>query len=40
VALTTTAKPEAARYLGFLRSPTAKDIFDKYGFSYLIRPTS
>jgi molybdate transport system substrate-binding protein len=40
VALTATAKPEAARYLGFLRSQASKDIFDKYGFSYLIRPTS
>jgi molybdate transport system substrate-binding protein len=40
VALTATAKPEAAQYLAFLRSQASKDIFDKYGFSYLIRPTS
>ena len=40
VALTVTAKPEAARYLAFLRSPTAKTIFETYGFSFLIRPTS
>ncbi len=40
VALTATAKPEAAQYLSFLRSQTSKDIFEKYGFSFLIRPTS
>jgi molybdate transport system substrate-binding protein len=40
VALTATAKPEAARYLSFLRSQQAKTIFEKYGFSFLIRPTS
>jgi molybdate transport system substrate-binding protein len=40
VALTATAKPEAARYLSFLRSQVSKDIFDNYGFSYLIKPTS
>jgi len=40
VALTVTAKPDAARYIAFLRSQAAKAIFDNYGFSYLIRPTS
>ncbi|THD59999.1 MAG: molybdate ABC transporter substrate-binding protein [Bradyrhizobium sp.] len=40
VAATTTAKAEAADYLAFLRSSAAKAIFDKYGFSFLIRPTS
>ena len=40
VALTANAKPAAARYLGFLRSGAAKDVFEKYGFSFLIRPTS
>jgi molybdate transport system substrate-binding protein len=40
VALTTNAKPAAARYLDFLRSQTAKSVFETYGFSYLIRPTS
>lgn len=32
--------PNAARYLSFLRSNTAKAIFEKYGFSYLIKPVS
>ena len=40
VAATTTAKAEAADYLDFLRSSAAKTILEKYGFTYLIRPTS
>jgi molybdate transport system substrate-binding protein len=32
--------PAVARYLNFLRTPTAKTIFERYGFSYLIKPTS
>jgi molybdate transport system substrate-binding protein len=40
VAATTVAKPEASNYIAFLRSSTAKTIFEKYGFSFLIRPTS
>jgi molybdate transport system substrate-binding protein len=40
VAATTTAKPEAADYLAFLRSPAAKTIFEKYGFKFLISPTT
>ena len=40
VALTATAKPEAAQYLSFLRSQAAKSTFEKYGFTFLIRPTS
>ncbi len=40
VAATKTAKPEAAAYLAFLRSPLAKATFEKYGFTFLIRPTS
>ena len=40
VAATTTAKPEAADYLAFLRSSAAKTIFEKYGFTFLISPTS
>src|ERR1700687_5087444 len=40
VAATTTAKPEAAGYLDFLRSAAPKATFEKYGFSFLIRPTS
>ena len=34
VALTVTAKPEAAQYLAFLRSQAAKTMFENYGFSY------
>jgi molybdate transport system substrate-binding protein len=40
VALTVTAKPEAAQYLAFLRSQTAKTVFETYGFTFLVRPTS
>jgi molybdate transport system substrate-binding protein len=40
VALTATAKPEATRYLAFLRSAAAKAIFERYGFTFLVRPTS
>ena len=40
VASTATAKPEAAGYLGFLGSSAAKAIFENYGFTFLIRPTS
>jgi len=40
VALTATAKPEAAGYLDFLRSSAAKAIFEEYGFSFLIKPVS
>ena len=40
VALTTTARPAAGDYLSFLRSQAAKVIFEKYGFSFLIRPAS
>jgi molybdate transport system substrate-binding protein len=40
VALTATAKPEAAQYLNFLRSNLAKTIFETYGFSFLIKPVS
>jgi molybdate transport system substrate-binding protein len=39
-ALTANAKPEAARYLNFLRSGAAKSVFETYGFTFLIRPTS
>jgi molybdate transport system substrate-binding protein len=39
-ALTATANAAAAQYLAFLRSQGAKAIFEKYGFTYLIRPTS
>jgi molybdate transport system substrate-binding protein len=40
VVATTTAKSEAADYLAFLRSAAAKTIFEKYGFTLLIRPTT
>ena len=33
-------KASAAQYLGFLRSAAAKAIFEKYGFSFLIKPVS
>ena len=40
VAATVTAKPEASDYLAYLRSPAAKAVLEKYGFVYLIRPTT
>ena len=40
VAATVTAKPEAAAYLAFLRSGAAKAVFETYGFTFLIKPTS
>mgnify|MGYP002381961287 CR=1 FL=1 len=40
VAATTTAKPETADYLAFLRSSAARNIFEKYGFKYLGSPTT
>ncbi|MDO9059887.1 MAG: molybdate ABC transporter substrate-binding protein [Bradyrhizobium sp.] len=40
VAATATAKPEAAFYLTFLRSSAAKAIFEKYGFTFLVSPTT
>ena len=40
VAATTTAKAEAADYLAFLRSSAAKAVFEKYGFTFLVSPTT
>jgi molybdate transport system substrate-binding protein len=40
VAATSTAKPEATGYLDFLRSQAAKATLEKYGFTFLIHPTS
>ena len=40
VAATENAKPEASAYLNFLRSNTAKAVFEQYGFTFLVRPTS
>jgi len=40
VAATANAKAEAMDYLAFLRSSAAKTIFEKYGFSFLVSPTT
>jgi molybdate transport system substrate-binding protein len=40
VAATANARPEADAYLAFLRSPIAKAVFEQYGFTFLVRPTS
>jgi molybdate transport system substrate-binding protein len=40
VAATATAKPEADDYVAFLRSAAAKAIFEKYGFKFLVSPTT
>ncbi len=40
VAAAATAKPEAKEYLEYLHSSTAKTVLEKYGFVYLIKPTS
>jgi len=40
VAATTTAKPAANEYLDYLHSSAAKAVLEKYGFTYLIKPTS
>jgi molybdate transport system substrate-binding protein len=40
VAATSTAKPEANAYLEFLHSAAAKAALERYGFIYLIKPTS
>ncbi|MGH6769032.1 MAG: molybdate ABC transporter substrate-binding protein [Xanthobacteraceae bacterium] len=40
VAATAVAKPEAARYMSFLQTQAAKTVFEKYGFSFLVKPTS
>jgi molybdate transport system substrate-binding protein len=39
-AATANAKPQAERYLAFLRSIAAKTIFERYGFTMLAKPTS
>jgi molybdate transport system substrate-binding protein len=36
-AATKNAKPEAAKYLTFLRSATALVLFERYGFTYLVK---
>jgi molybdate transport system substrate-binding protein len=37
VAATVTAKPDAKDYLAFLRTPDAKTIYEKYGFTFLAK---
>jgi molybdate transport system substrate-binding protein len=39
-ATTSGSNPAVARYLAFLRTGSVKAIFEKYGFSFLIKPTS
>jgi molybdate transport system substrate-binding protein len=39
-AIATTSKPDVAGYLAFLRSPTAKRVFEGYGFTVLAQPSS
>jgi PAS domain-containing protein len=39
-ATSSTKKPVVGQYLNFLRSPAAKAVFERYGFSYLIKPVS
>src|SRR6476660_7995215 len=40
VAATATAKPETTDYLAFLRSTAAKNILEKYGFKFLVSPST
>lgn len=40
VAATATSKAGATRYLNFLATPAAKVIFERFGFSFLIKPVS
>jgi molybdate transport system substrate-binding protein len=40
IAATTAAQPETADYLAFVRSSAAKATFEKYGFKFLVSPTT
>ena len=40
IAATVNARPDATPYLAFLRSAAAKTIFESYGFTVLIKPTT
>ena len=40
LAATAGAKPQVERYLAFLRSTAAKNVFERYGFTMLAKPTS
>jgi len=39
-AMTASSKPDTGRYVQFLRSNASKTIFEKYGFTFLVKPTS
>jgi molybdate transport system substrate-binding protein len=39
-AIADSKKPGVGQYYSFLRTPAAKAIFEKYGFSFLIKPVS
>ena len=40
VALRANAKPDAVRYFSFLQTQTAKSVFEKYGFNFLVKPAT
>ena len=40
VALRGNTKPDAVRYFSFLQTQTAKSVFERYGFNFLVKPTS
>ena len=40
IAATKDSKPETVQYLAFLRTGAAKAVFDRYGFTFLVKPTS
>jgi molybdate transport system substrate-binding protein len=40
VAATENAKADTAKYLNFLHTGAAKAVFEKYGFTYLVKPVS
>jgi molybdate transport system substrate-binding protein len=39
-AIAAAKKPAVGQYFSFLRTPAAKAVFEKYGFSFLIKPVS
>jgi molybdate transport system substrate-binding protein len=39
IGLTANARPEASKYLAFLRSDAAKSVFESYGFTFLPQPS-
>jgi molybdate transport system substrate-binding protein len=40
VALRGNTKPDAVQYFSFLQTQTAKSVFEKYGFNFLVKPAS